>query len=495
MAVMYPKTIIAGGIILLISLAMLVLFGVLIWYVIRALRKYVRDTPVRAEDAAVKRSLGEALKAHRARCGMTQEFVAQSLGVSRQAVSKWEADAAVPELENLIAMSRIFGVTIGALLGVEPEAAEDRSEKDAPEAPGEGVEGTAPAGELTDRELAAVEAIAKKYLDAAQVVQNPRWSRKKKIAVSAGICGAALTAALALGSGLSALGSRLDQVQSQVYGIESSVSGQIGALAGQIRDLLDEDSNLFAVSQARVTDYDLAAGTVTLQVSAQAKSWQDNTTALFTALLSDGRQFSAEASGKNGTFTAQNWTLPMDQEILLSASLTTDGVTAADQLETLYDCLPGNFRLDVWGGFSQTDWANQWRDFQSDSWPQTSKKLTLGGLSLSISHGGNTHFSPSPSQVEICFYRNQETVPESSVPVPEALELWAEAGFVEMYNWTDYTFTCELLPGETLTAAVCITDDHGQTTWTILCAYRLDQSGNVQTPQDLPADWQPGDLL
>jgi len=97
--------------------------------------------------------------------------------------------------------------------------------------------------------------------------------------------------------------------------------------------------------------------------------------------------------------------------------------------------------------------------------------------------------------VEICFYRNQETVPESSVPVPEALELWAEAGFVEMYNWTDYTFTCELLPGETLTAAVCITDDHGQTTWTILCAYRLDQSGNVQTPQDLPADWQPGDLL
>lgn len=442
-----------------------------------------------------QQTLGRRIQEARKAAGLSQESLGERLGVSRQAVSKWEADAAVPELENLIAMSRIFGVTIGALLGVEPEAAEDRSEKDAPEAPGEGVEGTAPAGELTDRELAAVEAIVQKYLEAAQVVQNPRWSRKKKIAVSAGICGAALTAALALGSGLSALGSRLDQVQSQVYGIESSVSGQIGALAGQIRDLLDEDSNLFAVSQARVTDYDLAAGTVTLQVSAQAKSWQDNTTALFTALLSDGRQFSAEASGKNGTFTAQNWTLPMDQEILLSASLTTDGVTAADQMETLYDCLPGNFRLDVWGGFSQTDWANQWRDFQSDSWPQTSKKLTLGGLSLSISHGGNTHFSPSPSQVEICFYRNQETVPESSVPVPEALELWAEAGFVEMYNWTDYTFTCELLPGETLTAAVCITDDHGQTTWTILCAYRLDQSGNVQTPQDLPADWQPGDLL
>lgn len=440
-----------------------------------------------------QQTLGRRIQEARKAAGLSQESLGERLGVSRQAVSKWEADAAVPELENLIAMSRIFGVTIGALLGVEPEAAEDRSEEDAPKAPGEGAEGAAPAEELTDRELAAVEAIVRKYLEA---VRRPRWSRKKKIAVSAGICGAALAAVLALGSGFSALGSRLDQVQGQVYGIESSVGSQIGALAGQIRDILDEDSNLFAVSQAQVTDYDLTAETVTLQVSAQAKSWQDNTTALFTALLSDGRQFSAEASGKNGTFTAQNWTLPMDQEILLSASLTTDGVTAADQLETLYDCLPGNFRLDVWGGFSQTDWSNQWTDFQGDSWPQTSKKLTLGGLSLSInSYGGDSHSGPAPTEVELCFFRDQETVPESSVPVPEALELWAEAGFVEMYDWTDYTFTCELLPEETLTAAVRITDDHGQTTWTILCAYRLDRSGNVQTPQDLPADWHPGDLL
>mgnify|MGYP005754198519 FL=1 len=440
-----------------------------------------------------QQTLGRRIQEARKAASLSQESLGERLGVSRQAVSKWEADAAVPELENLIAMSRIFGVTIGALLGVEPEAAEDRSEGDAPEAPGEGAEDAAPAGELTDRELAAVEAIVRKYLEA---VRRPRWSRRKKIAVSAGICGATLAAALALGSGFSALGSRLDQVQSQVYGIESSVGSQIGALAGQIRDILNEDSNLFAVSQAQVTDYDLTAETVTLQVSAQAKSWQDNTTALFTALLSDGRQFSAEASGKNGTFTAQNWTLPMDQEILLSASLTTDGVTAADQLETLYDCLPGNFRLDVWGGFSQTDWSNQWTDFQGDSWPQTSKRLTLGGLSLSInSYGGDSHSGPAPTEVELCFFRDQETVPESSIPVPEALELWAEAGFVEMYDWTDYTFTCELLPEETLTAAVRITDDHGQTTWTILCAYRLDRSGNVQTPQDLPADWHPGDLL
>ena len=93
-----------------------------------------------------QQTLGRRIQEARKAAGLSQESLGERLGVSRQAVSKWEADAAVPELENLIAMSRIFGVTIGALLGVEPEAAEDRSEKDAPEAPGERRGGHRPGG-------------------------------------------------------------------------------------------------------------------------------------------------------------------------------------------------------------------------------------------------------------------------------------------------------------------------------------------------------------
>ena len=110
------RTAIAVSVGLLISLAILVLFGMLLWYVFRALRKYLRETPDRAEDAAVKRSLGEALKAHRARCGMTQEFVAQSLGVSRQAVSKWESGASDPSTVNLLALAKLYGVSADELL-------------------------------------------------------------------------------------------------------------------------------------------------------------------------------------------------------------------------------------------------------------------------------------------------------------------------------------------------------------------------------------------
>ncbi len=43
------------------------------------------------EKTVLRKPLGEALRARRTRCRMTQEFVADSLGVSRQAVSKWES--------------------------------------------------------------------------------------------------------------------------------------------------------------------------------------------------------------------------------------------------------------------------------------------------------------------------------------------------------------------------------------------------------------------
>lgn len=45
---------------------------------------------VREEKKEVRQSLAEILKANRIRCKMTQEFVSEAIGVSRQAVSKWE---------------------------------------------------------------------------------------------------------------------------------------------------------------------------------------------------------------------------------------------------------------------------------------------------------------------------------------------------------------------------------------------------------------------
>lgn len=97
----------------LVLLAGIVYLAVLL---VRALRKYLRTQDVRKEKAETRRSLGEVLKSHRIRCQMTQEFVAESLGVSRQAVSKWETGAADPSTSNLLALAKLFGVPAEELL-------------------------------------------------------------------------------------------------------------------------------------------------------------------------------------------------------------------------------------------------------------------------------------------------------------------------------------------------------------------------------------------
>ena len=107
---------VVSGIALLIALVLAVLFGVLLWYVLRALRKYLRSGPVRQEKAEMARSLGETLRYHRTRCKMTQEFVAEAIGVSRQAVSKWESGAADPSTSNLLALAKLYGVSPEELL-------------------------------------------------------------------------------------------------------------------------------------------------------------------------------------------------------------------------------------------------------------------------------------------------------------------------------------------------------------------------------------------
>ena len=64
----------------------------------------------------LKKSLGEVLKEHRTRCNMTQEFVAGSLGVTRQAVSKWETGDSDPSTSNLLELAKIYGVSAAKLL-------------------------------------------------------------------------------------------------------------------------------------------------------------------------------------------------------------------------------------------------------------------------------------------------------------------------------------------------------------------------------------------
>ncbi len=69
----------------------------------------------------------ERLQALRKTKGLTQEGLGERVGVSRQAVQKWESGAANPDLDNLVALSDCLGVSLDYLLkGEEPSAPQAR---------------------------------------------------------------------------------------------------------------------------------------------------------------------------------------------------------------------------------------------------------------------------------------------------------------------------------------------------------------------------------
>lgn len=418
------------------------------------------------------KTLGGRIQAFRKAAGLSQEALGEQLGVSRQAVSRWESDAAVPELEKLIAMSRLFGVTVGVLLGVEPpaedpstsgqNAAEGKDPDTAPEA-------EAPVHELTDRELAAVEAIAEKYLAAQQARSSRKWPL---VLLATGM-------ALVLLAG-SALWNQLQQIRQELQAVEATTGQQIQSITGQITSILAEQNNIIDDYTAFVEDYDAAAGTMTLTVRVRPAAFSADAQAVFTACTASGERRSAEAvRTEDGYFQTEHWAVPMDGYADLAVTITAGGVSRSEALETL-SADPADYRLAAEGG-----WETSWN----------AGTVYFSGLTL--------HIDPHPSvpleleQVELAVFPNGSAEPLWSSPLPEAAELWRRHGYVQAYlTAKDYMPAIPLGKGDEILAAAKITDDHGQSFWYLLGGARNDD-GDLRTTDALALksacpNWQPG---
>ena len=107
--------------VLLVLIVPLVLVGIVVSVylfvlLVKALKRYIKSSDVREEKRASLKTIGEVIKKQRVEQKMTQEFVAERLGVSRQAVSKWESGLSDPSTSNLIALAKLFGTTPEELL-------------------------------------------------------------------------------------------------------------------------------------------------------------------------------------------------------------------------------------------------------------------------------------------------------------------------------------------------------------------------------------------
>lgn len=111
--------------------------------------------------------IAQRLAELRRKKGYSQEALANALGLSRQAVSKWERAESSPDTENLIALAKLYGVSLDELIRVAPEVEDDVAFENAERAERE----EAMAAERAEREAADAEARAADRATAAQAAE------------------------------------------------------------------------------------------------------------------------------------------------------------------------------------------------------------------------------------------------------------------------------------------------------------------------------------
>ena len=162
-------------------------------------------------------TLGQRIQEQRKKMGLSQEALGEALGVSRQAISKWEGDLTIPELDKLIALSRLFGLSVGRLLGVEEpaEGTECRQE------------------ELSPRERELAETVAQGCLRQAEAGRARRAQRNRRLAAAA-----AALLALAIAAGGWLLGRSFSRMNGRIIDLEHRVLELDQAVDSQFRELL-----------------------------------------------------------------------------------------------------------------------------------------------------------------------------------------------------------------------------------------------------------------
>lgn len=279
---------------------------------------------------------GQKIAARRKELELSQEALGDKLGVSRQTVYKWENDISLPDIDKLVALSRLFQVPVGWLLGVEEEP-EPQSVDFSPEQLKllEEILGRyqrAEPEELTEGQRKQVE----------ELVGRPPKKRRRWPWV---------LAVLVIAVGGWTLFQRLDQMEQQYYDLANSVgnitysvNSQIGSITDRVEEVLKAQNDLTADYGTQLVSADLASNTGTFSLRAVPKTYTPGMSVIF--LADNGEEtleFPAQ-EGENGTFTGE------------AACTLTDTITLS--------------AVFVTGDTRQTQMLDQYVDLYSDSLPQ-----------------------------------------------------------------------------------------------------------------------------
>lgn len=260
-------------------------------------------------------TLGQNIQAARKAKGLSQETLAEKIGVSRQALGKWEKDTALPGLDNLQALAAELGTGVDALLGTEPSA---------PAAP-------------------AV------TLDAMRDLLSARDAEEKRRRRLWGCAGGATFLILAgLLAGMALQYERQINALNQNYAaIQSSYAAQQADLSAQISELQDA----VRMGETTVLDWrwlpadklhrDAAGSWMPVQVQVTPRTAAEGTSARLAVRCGDETRLYDMTAAPDGSYTASGLVFTVGDNYALSVQWTADGVTTSEALGTV------NFNEDM----------------------------------------------------------------------------------------------------------------------------------------------------
>jgi len=268
-------------------------------------------------------TIGQRIAQQRKELALSQEALGEQLGVSRQAIYKWESDAALPEIDKLIALAKLFGVSVGWLLGVEeaPEAAQP-----------EETEAPPPPDELSETQLRMVQEIVEQYL-AAQPKPRPR--RRWPFVLAAVVL---FFSIFNLFEELDMLRMQQESIHNNISRVEDSVDHQIDDISDRIETILKSQNELTAEYDTEVWETDLAANTITFVARAVPKTFAEGMQAVFTVdngvdiITTEGLLHNSRAFGAN-------LTCELTDDITLSVTFIYPDTTQQTQLLDTYEGL------------------------------------------------------------------------------------------------------------------------------------------------------------
>ena len=272
-------------------------------------------------------TLGQNIQTARKAKGISQEALAEKIGVSRQALGKWEKDTALPGVDNLQALAKELGVSVDALLGC---AAPDTA------AP------TVTLNALRD------------LLDA----RDAEACRRRRGAWLAAAAAAAVL--LAVGGGMAArLQTRLDGLAGQYGYLSSEVSRTNSDLSARMQEL----QNAVRQGESTVLDWGwhpLASlqddGKMPVEVYVKPRTEQQGAAVTLCVTNGSDTALYAMQRGQDGVYTAQELVFALGQNYALSVQWTNpDGTTVNENLDTVpftRDCVEPEILMVQTSGMS-----------------------------------------------------------------------------------------------------------------------------------------------